>query len=125
MAVPTIDDLTAALGTYTNTKPSANEFVKKSVQEAVDYLGTRFPTVPAAEVDDDGYIVPTVLPAGVTASMYEGEIIRLGADLFWRRQAQNGVVGVNAMDGAAIRVAADPFASSDKRTQRWGGLGVG
>lgn len=124
MALPTIDDLVTATGKYVNTVPASNEFVRESVLEAVDYIDDRYPAQTTTQIVD-GYAVEVTSPAGVRISLYKGEIVRLSADLFWRRQAQNGVVGVNAMDGSAIRVAQDPFAASDKRTQRWGGLGIG
>lgn len=35
----------------------------------------------------------------------------VGADLYWRRAARNGIVGINSMDSTPMRINRDPLAS--------------
>lgn len=72
--------------------------------------------------DPAAYIVPEIFDR-MPQQQYEREVMELGADLFFRRQAKNGVVSVNALEGAIARVSKDPYAASEARLARFLGLG--
>lgn len=123
MPLPTVEELTTEFALYVSTPSANNTFVGSSVQKAVDYILGKVGTEPTMDWVD-GYYVPVSYQAvPMPTSIYKEEVMELAADLFYRRQAQNGVASVNAMEGTVIRVARDPYKGCDERLIRWAGLG--
>lgn len=125
MANPTLSELVTALSTYVNTSAGENTYVQSCTEEAVAFIGQRFnPGIltidpPAAGLAD--YIAAPL--ERMPVETYTREVMELGADLFYRRQAQNGIVSVNALEGTIARVSRDPWAAAELRLTRWLGLG--
>lgn len=127
MALPTVEQLTADLGVYVDASPASNPYVGECCAQAVTFIGSRFDSSlmfaeDALPDSADDYIVPAIFKRMPPPS-YEREVLELGADLFYRRQAKNGIVSVNALEGAIARVSKDPYAASEARLVRFLGLG--
>lgn len=113
MALPTEAELVDEFAEYVNTPKASNKHVERSVKKATAYIHRVAGTV----VDD-------VLTVPMPDETYTEEVMELAADLFWRRQAQHGIVNVDQMTGQAVRVARDPYAAADVRLHRWLGPGI-
>ncbi len=127
MALPTLNELTTKLGDYVEKSNASNTYVGESCAQAVAFIGSRFdPTLTfdpeGLPEDAESYIVPAIFTRMPQPS-YVREVLELGADLFYRRQAKNGIVSVNALEGAIARVSKDPYAASEARLTRFVGLG--
>ncbi|WP_396659518.1 hypothetical protein [Microbacterium sp.] len=125
MADPTLDELAQALAEYVDTPAAGNTYVAACAREAVAFIGQKFDRTLIVDESlednlEDFIIVPLEKMPRAT---YVREVMELGADLFFRRQAQNGIVSVNAMDGTIARVSRDPWKASEERLARWLGLG--
>lgn len=125
MANPTLSELVTALAGYVNMSAADNTYVASCAGEAVAFIGQKFnPAVLAIDppAEDLGDYIDAPLQR-MPREAYEREVMELGADLFYRRQAQNGIVSVNAMDGTIARVSRDPWSAAEQRLSRWLGLG--
>lgn len=118
MALPTIDQLTEEFTSYVNAKGD-NQFVGKSVEKAVAYILEQVGVGPDGADVVDGYVTAGDVSVPMPDDTYTEEVMMLAADLFYRRQAQHGVITVNEMTGTPIRVAQDPYKACDARLARW------
>lgn len=84
------DELAAMVGSLATDE----EFVQECWADAVVLVDKRIGAV-------DVLTVPTEI---VDRSYRE-----VGADLYWRRSARNGIVGINSMDSTPIRINRDPI----------------
>lgn len=123
MPIPTIEALVTEFGAYVSTTPASNSFVQSSVEKAVAYLGTKPLTTVGEATVEDGFLTPGGVELKIPEETYREEVMELAADIFYRRQAQNGVVSINALEGVPVRVARDPYKACDERLVRWVGLG--
>lgn len=122
MALPTLTELTSDLGVYVDSTSADNAFVTICCAQAVTYIGHKIDRTIVSE-DAADYITAKITEK-MPLSQYQREVQELGADLFYRRQAKNGVVSVNALEGTIARVARDPYAACDERMARFLGLGA-
>lgn len=113
MPLPTVEELAAELRAYVDAPANQLTYITSCVEEAMDFIKGKV-GVSSTVVNLDGYVTP-VETVPISQPMFKREIIELGSDLFYRRQARNGIVGVNSMDGSPVRQARDPFAASEAR----------
>lgn len=125
MADPTLTDLTAALATYVDQPAAGNTYVSSCAKEAVAFIGQKFDRALIVDQSVDDSLEDFILTPleKMPQATYVREVMELGADLFYRRQAQNGIVSVNAMEGTIARVSRDPWKASEERLARWLGMG--
>ena len=125
MANPDLTSLIDALGAYVTTASADNKYVERCAREAVTFIGDKFAPALAedGDVSDDLQEYIDAACERMPRDIFIREVEELGADLFYRRQAQNGIVSVNAMDGVVARVSRDPWGAAEQRLTRWLGLG--
>jgi len=123
VATLSIDDLVQAVATYVNKSATDNGYVEACTRQAVTFIGEKFDSSLRGEEDETLADFIAAALERMSPATYTREVEELGADLFYRRQAENGILGVNAMDGTIARISADPWASSERRLARWLGLG--
>lgn len=110
-------DLVDGLGGYVTRSSGDNDFVEMSTHEAVQFIGLRFDSTTDLESEVNEFIAPALVR--MPWELYKREVLELGAELFYRRQARNGIVNVNQLDGAVTRIALDPYEASRKRLRDW------
>lgn len=116
MVLPTDEELVALLSTHVDAAPDLQQYIEECVAEAVAFIESRAPndvTVTMAVVD--GLVVESTSTSSPLGDViYQREVLELGSELFYRRQARNGVVSVTP-DGNPIRVSADPWKAAAAR----------
>lgn len=115
MSLPTIEELTAELQEYVDAKDDQVEFIGKCVADAVAFIVGRVPNTEGGAEVVDGILVPVAASSPLGDDLYRREVVDLGSELFWRRQAKNGVVNANTIDGSPVRIAKDPYKASSER----------
>lgn len=115
MPLPTIEELAAKLQVHVDAKDDQATFIAECAAQAVEFITGRVPNTEGGAEVVDGILVPVseVSPLGVV--LYAREVIDLGADLFYRRQAKNGIVSLNTVDGSPVRIASDPYKAAAAR----------
>lgn len=114
MALPTEETLKTALKSYVDGKTEHENYIAECVAEAVEFIESR---VPNTTGDDETVTSPL-------GALYQREVLELGAELFYRKMARNGVVTVGP-DGNPIRISADPYKAAESRLVRFMPLGFG
>jgi len=109
MPYPTLEELRTAVSGYVD-KTSSPEFATAATDEAVVMAGQKLD--PAANPDLytglDEYIAD-VFDGVVPGVIFKRGIQELAAELFYKRQVKNGIVTINAMDGAIARGRVDSW----------------
>lgn len=123
MALPTLEELTEALRSYVDAKTVGEvaAYVGDCTAEAVEFVTRIVPNTSTTQVVDG--ILQNVATASPLGALYQREVIELGSELYYRRQARNGVVSVSALDGAPIRISNDPYKAAESRLARFVPLG--
>lgn len=110
---PALEQFAALVAAHVD-KEDGSDFIEEATEEALVMIGRRI----SSAVDPDAYgnidaYVNVAIKGIVPRIILTRAVKELGAELFYRRQAKNGIVTVNAgMDGgAAIRINRDPWAS--------------
>lgn len=115
MPLPTIEELAEALQTHVDAKDDQATFITECVEQAVEFITSRVPNTDGGAEVVDGYLVPVGETSPLGEVLYRREVIDLGADLFYRRQAKNGIVSINTIDGSPVRISADPYKTAAAR----------
>lgn len=117
MALPTEAEMVAALRAHVDAGAADIPDLTECVREAMAFIEKRAPAT-STTVDE-----VTTVESPLGDVLYRREVKELGSELYYRKQARNGVVALNTMDGTPIRVSADPFRASSERIARhrpWG-----
>ena len=81
---------------YVKCVPADHGFVADCALEAKDLV--------------EEYLTDNACPGKtIPPSIKARAILEVGADLFYRRTARNGVAGLDSPDGGAVRIARDPM----------------
>ena len=114
MALPTIEELAAALLDHVDAEDDQAERVADCALEAVDFITSRVPNTAGGAEVIDGYLVPVTEVSPLGNALYRREVLELGSELFYRRQAKNGIVSVDSL-GNPIRISNDPYKAAATR----------
>jgi hypothetical protein len=124
MTLPTPTELAEALRTYVDAAavgPVA-EYVTDCANEAIAFIARIAPNTTDTQVVD-GILQNVAVASPLGDDLYRREVLELGSELYYRRQARNGVVSINALDGAPIRISNDPYKAAEGRLARFVPLG--
>lgn len=114
MALPTIEQLAAALKGHVDADDDQDEYIEECTNEAVAFIVSRVPNTEGGAEVVDGYLVPVTESSPLGEVLYKREVLDLGADLFYRRQAKNGIVSVDSL-GNPVRISSDPYKAASAR----------
>lgn len=84
-----------ALAALVGSLATDEEFVEECWNDAVVLVDKR--------------IAADVVPDEIVQQSYRD----VGADLYWRRAARNGIVGINSQDSSPVRINRDPMAACE------------
>lgn len=122
MTLPTTQELLDKLRRQVDAKSDQDEFLTDCVNDAVAYITLVLPNTGGGAELVDGYLVPVEETSPIGDQLYAREVVDLATDLFWRRQAKNGIVSTDAL-GNPVRISADPWKAASARLstlQPWG-----
>lgn len=114
MAIPTIATLTALLKGHVDADDDQDTYIEECATEAVEFIVSRVPNTAGGAEVVDGVLVPVTETSPLGNVLYQREVLELGADLFYRRQAKNGIVSVDSL-GNPVRISPDPWKASATR----------
>lgn len=114
MALPTIEELTEELKDFVDAPDEQATFIGECAAEAVEFITGRVPNTDGGAAVVDGILVPVTESSPLGDVVYKREVLELGAELFYRRQAKNGIVSTDSL-GNAIRISNDPWKVSAQR----------